>query len=123
MRIPRFAKALVAFLAGVMLVQLLHGCATSKQQEKKTRLTIATVNNEVFDITRTRNEHLGFSLGIHFCLGTVLARMELTICLTTLLRRLPNLSGAPDKHAIPTHTSLVFKGFDSLPVKFDARLK
>jgi len=35
MRIPRFAKPLVAFLAGVMLVQLLHSCATSKQQGKK----------------------------------------------------------------------------------------
>jgi len=44
MRIPRFAKALVAFLAGVMLVQLLYACATS-QAAGKTRLTIATVNN------------------------------------------------------------------------------
>jgi len=44
MRIPRFAKLLVAFLAGVMLVQLLHACATS-QAAVKTRLTIATVNN------------------------------------------------------------------------------
>jgi cytochrome P450 PksS len=74
---------------------------------------------EVFDITRTPNEHLGFSSGIHFCLGAVLARMELTICLTTLLRRLPNLRFDPDKQAIPTkHSNLVLKGFDSLPVKF-----
>jgi cytochrome P450 len=79
---------------------------------------------EVFDITRTPNEHLGFSSGIHFCLGAVLARMELTICLTTLLRRLPNLGFDPDKQAIPTkHSNLVMKGFDSLPVKFDACLK
>ncbi|MBW4594767.1 MAG: cytochrome P450 [Brasilonema angustatum HA4187-MV1] len=74
---------------------------------------------EVFDITRSPNEHLGFGSGIHFCLGSVLARMELTICFTTLLRRLPNLSFDPDKQAIPTkHKSLLFKGFDSLPVKF-----
>jgi cytochrome P450 len=74
---------------------------------------------EVFDITRTPNEHLGFSSGIHFCLGAALARMQLTICFTTLLRRLPNLSFAPDKQAIPTkHSILIFKGFDSLPVKF-----
>jgi cytochrome P450 len=79
---------------------------------------------EVFDITRTPNEHLGFSSGIHFCLGAVLARMELTICLTKLLRRLPNLCFDPDKQAIPTkHSILIMKGFDSLPVKFDARLK
>jgi sorbitol/mannitol transport system substrate-binding protein len=45
MRIPRLAKVLVAFLAGVMLVQLLHACATGSQAAGKTRLTIATVNN------------------------------------------------------------------------------
>jgi cytochrome P450 PksS len=74
---------------------------------------------EVFDITRTPNEHLGFGSGIHFCLGAVLARMELTICFTTLLRRLPNLNFDPDKQAIPTkHSILIMKGFDSLPVKF-----
>jgi cytochrome P450 len=74
---------------------------------------------EVFDITRTPNEHFGFSSGIHFCLGAGLARMQLTICLTTLLRRLPNLSFDPDKQAIPTkHSSLILKGFDSLRVKF-----
>ena len=78
---------------------------------------------EVFDITRTPNEHLGFGSGIHFCVGAVLARMELTICLSKLLRRLPNLGFAPDKQAIPSHTTLVFKGFDSLRVKFDACLK
>lgn len=27
MRIPRFAKVLAVFLAGVMLVQLLHACS------------------------------------------------------------------------------------------------
>jgi len=74
---------------------------------------------EVFDITRTPNEHFGFSSGIHFCLGAGLARMQLTICLTALLRRLPNLSFDPDKQAIPTkHSSLILKGFDSLRVKF-----
>jgi len=78
---------------------------------------------EVFDITRTPNEHLGFSAGIHFCLGAVLARMDLTICLSTLLRRLPNLGFDPDKQAIPTkHSNLVLKGFESLPVKFDASI-
>ena len=45
MRILRFTKVLVAFLAGLMLVQLLHACAPSSQAAAKTRLTIATVNN------------------------------------------------------------------------------
>lgn len=74
---------------------------------------------EVFNITRVPNEHLGFSSGIHFCLGAVLARMELTICFSTLLRKFPNLRFAPDKQAIPTkHQNLLSKGFDSLPVDF-----
>ncbi|MUG99921.1 extracellular solute-binding protein [Scytonema sp. UIC 10036] len=45
MRIPRFAKVLAAFLAGVMLVQLLHACSPRSQAAEKTTLTIATVNN------------------------------------------------------------------------------
>ncbi|QLE42664.1 cytochrome P450 [Nostoc sp. C052] len=74
--------------------------------------------SDVFDITHSPNEHLGFGPGVHFCLGVVLARMELVICFNTLLRRLPDLHFDTDKPAIPRHSSLVFKGFDSLPVKF-----
>jgi cytochrome P450 len=73
---------------------------------------------DVFNITRSPNEHLGFGAGAHFCLGNVLARMELTICFNTLLRRLPQIRFDPDQPAIPKHTSLVYKGFDSLRVKF-----
>ena len=73
---------------------------------------------DVFNIARSPNEHLGFGAGVHFCVGNVLARMELTICFNTLLKRMPNLRFDPDRQAIPRHTSLAFKGFDSLPVKF-----
>ncbi|WP_036487824.1 sugar ABC transporter substrate-binding protein [Myxosarcina sp. GI1] len=45
MRRFRFAKVLVTFLIGVLLVQLLHACSADPQAAKKTRLTIATVNN------------------------------------------------------------------------------
>ncbi|MEH2354685.1 hypothetical protein [Nostoc sp.] len=45
MRIRRFAKVLAAFLAGVMLAQLLYACSPRSQAAEKTRLTIATVNN------------------------------------------------------------------------------
>jgi cytochrome P450 len=43
------------------------------------------------DITRKENPHISFSLGIHYCLGAPLARLELQTALSTLLRRLPNL--------------------------------
>jgi pimeloyl-[acyl-carrier protein] synthase len=73
---------------------------------------------EIFDITRTTTEHFGFGKGIHFCLGAVLARMELTICFNTLLKRMPNISFDLDRPAVPKRKSLSFNGFESLHVKF-----
>jgi len=71
-----------------------------------------------FDITRSPNEHLGLGLGIHFCLGAILARMEMTTCFSTVLRRMPDLRMHPEKLASLRRNSLAFKGFDSLPVVF-----
>ena len=45
MRIFRFAKIVIAFIVGMLLVQLLHACSPNAQAAEKTRLTIATVNN------------------------------------------------------------------------------
>ncbi|MBO1052086.1 MAG: cytochrome P450 [Dolichospermum sp. DET73] len=75
-------------------------------------------NPEVFNITRSPNEHLGFGKGIHFCLGSVLARMELKICFSTLLKRMPNLMFDPNYTPVVKRNSLAFKGFESLRVKF-----
>lgn len=44
-----------------------------------------------FDAGRTDNRHLAFGLGPHFCLGAPLARLEATIVLDRVLRRLPAL--------------------------------
>jgi cytochrome P450 PksS len=71
-----------------------------------------------FDIERSPNEHLGFGPGIHFCLGAILARMELNICFSTLLKRFPNLQFDSTKPALPRYNTLVFRGFDALPVRF-----
>jgi len=51
-----------------------------------------------FDVTRSPNPHLGFGLGMHFCLGKQLALMETRIALTRLLERYPDLhlAVAPD---------------------------
>jgi cytochrome P450 len=46
----------------------------------------------VFDIGRSPNEHIGFGgPGPHFCLGAHLARREMTVMFTELLRRLPDI--------------------------------
>ncbi|MCB1104377.1 MAG: cytochrome P450 [Opitutaceae bacterium] len=46
---------------------------------------------DVFDITRSPNKHLAFGFGAHFCLGAVLARMEMEIAFRAIVRRLPQL--------------------------------
>uniref|UniRef100_UPI00404A4D5F cytochrome P450 n=1 Tax=Cephaloticoccus sp. TaxID=1985742 RepID=UPI00404A4D5F len=52
---------------------------------------------DTFDITRTPNKHLAFGYGSHFCLGAVLARMEMEIAFRAIVRRLPNLRLVTDQ--------------------------
>jgi cytochrome P450 len=44
-----------------------------------------------FDIRRENSKHMAFGLGIHFCVGAVLARAEGLIAIGTAIKRLPNL--------------------------------
>jgi cytochrome P450 len=54
-------------------------------------------NPDVFDVRRSPNEHLGFGIGEHFCLGSNLARLELNVMMRELVQRLPDmeLAAAP----------------------------
>jgi cytochrome P450 len=60
------------------------------------------------------SQHLAFSLGIHHCLGAVLARLEGRIAVEELTRRYPNLqlAGPPTRRPL-----LVLRGFESVPVR------
>ncbi len=66
-----------------------------------------------FDISRTRNQHLTFSAGTHFCLGAPLARLEIQTALPMLFNKFPalRLSGDP----VPQNTFVV-RGYSSVPV-------
>jgi len=68
------------------------------------------------DITRADNRHIAFGMGIHFCLGAPLARMEGQIAINTLLRRLPKLALATDRPQF--RQSLTLRGLEALPVSF-----
>jgi cytochrome P450 len=46
---------------------------------------------ERFDVRRDPNPHLAFGLGVHYCIGAPLARIEVAAAVRTLLRRLPAL--------------------------------
>jgi hypothetical protein len=49
-----------------------------------------------FDIRRQKNRHIAFGLGIHFCVGAVLARCEGQIVFQTLMQRCPNIGLVQD---------------------------
>ena len=69
-----------------------------------------------FDITRNEGRHLNFGLGIHFCIGASLVRLEAEIAFNTVLRRFPSLQLATDHFEWQEHP--VFRGLKSLPVSF-----
>lgn len=46
---------------------------------------------DTLDINRADCRHLGFGLGVHYCLGAPLARLETRVALAALLQRLPEL--------------------------------
>jgi len=68
-----------------------------------------------FDPTRTPNRHLAFGVGIHFCLGAPLARLEAQIALTALYRRFPELHAIPGR-PVTYLPNVIVHGPTTLPV-------
>jgi cytochrome P450 len=70
-----------------------------------------------FKVDREPNDHIGFGIGNHFCLGANLARLELRIMLSELVRRLPDMELAPGGAPVYASSSFV-RGITHLPVVF-----
>ncbi|MBE1536879.1 cytochrome P450 [Actinomadura algeriensis] len=65
------------------------------------------------DLSREPNPHLAFGTGPHFCLGSRLAKLEISAMLTELLTRYPRLSIDGEVSRI---TSTFISGIEHLPV-------
>jgi cytochrome P450 len=70
-------------------------------------------DGEVFDIHREQRQHLAFSMGTHYCLGSALARLEGRIALEEILKRFPEWD-VDMANASLSPTSTV-RGWDSMP--------
>jgi cytochrome P450 len=76
-----------------------------------------------FDVTRyagrhPARRHLGFSLGLHYCLGAPLARIEAEAAFGALLGRTTHLEpAAEDLDYLP---SLIHRGVRELPIALSA---
>jgi cytochrome P450 len=72
-------------------------------------------NAENIDLCRAENRHSSFGLGIHRCLGSHLARMEVRLVMDEFHRRIPDYELAPgvDLFRVP-----FFEGVESLPIVF-----
>jgi cytochrome P450 len=68
---------------------------------------------DTFDPARAANPHVAFGVGVHFCLGAPLARMELVESLRTLFDRYPRLAlaGTPESRG-----TFVLRGYHRVPV-------
>lgn len=70
-----------------------------------------------FDITRRQGRQLGFGVGLHYCLGAPLARLEASVAIPRALEKLRSLRFADEQlHWAPV---LLSRGMESFPVHFD----
>ena len=65
------------------------------------------------------SNHLAFGAGPHLCLGMTLARRELEVALGRLVQRLPRLRFDAERPVRRRADSLLFRGLEALPVRFD----
>jgi cytochrome P450 len=76
-------------------------------------------NPDVLDFNRGRNPHLAFGVGIHRCLGSNLARLQIRVAFEELLARVHNIRIADGAEI--SFSPGVARHPETLPVVFDRR--
>jgi cytochrome P450 len=83
-------------------------------------LTAANRDEAVFakaddlHLSRPNNRHLAFGAGLHYCIGAHLARLELRMLLSELVRKVETVEQTGT--AVPNH-SIIDLGLESLPLR------
>ncbi|WP_419932049.1 cytochrome P450 [Candidatus Poriferisodalis sp.] len=98
------------------------GCPVSGGKRVLLAYPSANRDPEYFDrpdefiLDRENNRHMAFGVGVHRCLGSNLARMELEVGLSAWLRRYPRFELAVDPSEVPWSVGPV-RGPRSVPIR------
>jgi cytochrome P450 len=95
-------------------VEIPRGSEVALQFASANRDPAVFADPDRLDLARDPNPHISFGLGIHFCLGAPLARIELAESMGALLRLAPGLALAEEPVWKP---GFVLRGLESLQVK------
>jgi cytochrome P450 len=68
-----------------------------------------------FNIARQPNDHIAFGYGEHFCIGANLARLEMRVMFSEILRRMPDMTPAGPLERLRSN---LLAGIKHLPVNF-----
>jgi cytochrome P450 len=76
-----------------------------------------------FNLDRANiRSHLAFGTGVHFCLGSLLARQEMKCAFRQIVSSVESLELAVPKEGLDLSSSMVIlRGLKSLPVRFRTR--
>jgi cytochrome P450 len=77
----------------------------------------AFANPDRLDLARHPNDHLAFGLGIHFCPGAILSRIEARAAIPALLARFARIRQGLTPHR--WRGTAVLRGLECLPVRTD----
>ncbi len=125
--LPFAIEEFLRFYAPVTMARIaatdteIGGCPVAARDWVLLPFPAANRDPEVFEqadefvIDRERNRHVAFGLGIHRCLGSNLARLELTVAVDEWMKRIPDFELA-DPDAVRWSTGQV-RGPRELPVR------
>ncbi|CAB4545092.1 unannotated protein [freshwater metagenome] len=79
----------------------------------------AYADPDSFDIGRNPTNHMGFGVGIHYCLGAPLARLEGQLAISALLAAFPRMTLDLPAAELDWHGTMLSRGLQHLPVSLD----
>jgi cytochrome P450 len=72
------------------------------------------------DFERGRTNHIVFASGLHRCLGSHLARLEMRLAVEELLKRIPDYTVAPGEKLV--YDNVAVRNVTYLPIAFKPKV-